>query len=613
MGEFRVDERDAAFVLFEYLDLEKLLALDKYADYDRDTCEMIIREAAKFMVEQVAPVNKAADEEGAVWEDGEVRFPKAFYELYETFRMAGWWAPLNNPMYGGMGLPEPVGFACNEFIDAACPAFGLIPMLTVGAAHLIESFGTDELKEAYLEKMYTGEWGGTMGLTEPHAGTNVGALSTKAVPEGDHYLLEGTKIFITNAEHDLTSNICHLVIARIEGAPPGSRGISLFAVPKYRLDENGEPGEFNNIRCAGIEHKMGIHGSPTCLINFGDGGPTHAYLVGEPEKGLAHMFQMMNEARIQCGVHGEAIATAAYTASVDYARERGQGQSFLGMNPADGGQAPIVGHPDVRRMLMEMRAYTEGMRALLYLTALYEDLGHNLPDREEAQTYIDLVEALTPLCKAFCTDAGFWVCDRAVQTHGGYGYCQEYPVEQCLRDVKIYAIVEGTNGVQALDLVGRKLRIREGAPARALMGRIGSGVAKVSETGVFDDLAGLLLEGNKALVETTGTLAMKGASDMLYPVINATPYLELMSRVVVAVLLGEEAVVARQTLDEIEAEEGCTTDEEKAALLQRNDNAVFYFNKIQTAYYFAHHLLPQVHSLKAEILADDRSMIDAIL
>ncbi len=613
MAEFRVDERDAAFVLFEYLDLDKLLAVDKYADYDRETCEMIVREAAKFMVEQVAPVNKPADEVGAVYSDGEVKFPPEFYDLYPTFCEAGWWAPLNNPMYGGMGLPEPVGFACNEFIDAASPAFGLIPMLTVGAAHLIESFGTEELKAAYLEKMYTGQWGGTMGLTEPHAGSNVGALTTKAIPEGDHYLLEGTKIFITNAEHDLTGNIVHLVIARIEGAPPGSRGISLFLVPKYRLDDNGEPGEFNNIRCANIEHKMGIHGSPTCLINFGDGGPTEGYLIGEPEKGLAHMFQMMNEARIQCGVHGAAIASAAYLASLDYARERGQGKSFLGMNPADGGQAPIIGHPDVRRMLMEMKAYTEGMRALLYETALYEDLGHNLADRDDAQTYIDLVEALTPLCKSFCTDAGFWVCDRAIQLHGGYGYCQEYPVEQYLRDVKIYAIVEGTNGIQALDLVGRKLRIREGAPARALMARIGNGVAKIKESGHYDELAGLLLEGNKALVETTGNLAMKGASDPLYPVINATPYLELMSRVVMAVLLGEQALVAREALDKIEADEGCTTDDERKALLKRNDNAVFYFNKIQTAHFFARHLLPQVHSLKQEILFNDRSLIDVIL
>jgi alkylation response protein AidB-like acyl-CoA dehydrogenase len=614
MAEFRLDERDAAFVLFEYLDLDKLLTVEKYADYDRETCEMIVREAARFMVEQVAPHNKAADEQGAVRsEDGTVRFPDGFYDLYPAFCEAGWWAPLSNPMYGGMGLPEPVGFACNEFIDAACPAFGLIPMLTTGAAHLIESFGTDELRDLYLEKMYTGQWGGTMGLTEPHAGSNVGALTTKAIPAGDHYLLEGTKIFITNAEHDLTENIVHLVIARVEGAPAGSRGISLFLVPKYRLDDHGDPGEFNNIRCANIEHKMGIHGSPTCLINFGDGGPTEGYLIGETEKGLAYMFQLMNEARIQCGVHGAAIASAAYTATMDYARERTQGKSFLGMNPADGGQAPITGHPDVRRTLMEMRAYTEGMRALLYQTALYEDLGHSLADREEAQVYLDLLEALTPLCKAFCTDIGFHVCDQAIQTHGGYGYCQEYPVEQYLRDVKIYAIVEGTNGIQALDLVGRKLRIRNGAPARALIGRIGQGVAMVAETGKFDELAGLLLDANKTLVEVTGTLAQKGADDPLYPVINATPYLELMSRVVMAVLLGEQALVARDKLDAIEAAEGCTTDEERKALLKRNDNAVFYFNKIQTAHFFARRLLPPVYALKAEILADDRSLIDAIL
>jgi len=613
MGEFRVDERDAAFNLFEYLDLDRLLSLDKYADYDRDTCEMIVREAARFMVEQVAPHNKAADEEGATFSDGQVRFPEGFYDLYQTFCEAGWWAPLSNPEYGGMGLPEPVGFACNEFIDAACPAFGLIPMLTTGAAHLIESFGSDEIKATYLEKMYTGVWGGTMCLTEPQAGSNVGALTTKAIPEGDHYLLEGTKIFITNAEHDLTPNICHAVIARIEGAPPGSRGISLFLVPKYRLDDNGEPGEFNNVRCANIEHKMGIHGSPTCLINFGDGGPTHGYLLGETEKGLAHMFQMMNEARIQCGMHGNAIASAAYLATLDYARERGQGKSFLGMNPEDGAQAPILGHPDVRRTLMEMKAYTEGVRALLYLTALYEDLSHNSADPDEAQLCADLLEALTPLCKAFGTDAGFRVCDQAIQTHGGYGYCREYPVEQYLRDVKIYAIVEGTNGIQALDLVGRKLRVRGGAPARALIGRIGEGVSRIVEHGGFEELGQRLMDGNKTLVEVTGALAQKGAADPLFPVINATPYLELMSRVVIAVLLGEQALVSQAALDAIHADEGCSTDEEKRALLARNDNAVFYFNKIQTAHYFARRLLPRITSLRDEILLDDRSLIDVVL
>ncbi len=614
MAEFKVDLRDMEFVLFEYLQLERLTSLERYADYDMDTLKMVVTEAARFMVEQIAPLNEAADVEGARrLDDDTVKYPEAFYGAYPRFVEAGWWAPYRSAEWGGMGLPEPVGFAVNEFLYSACPAFGLIPMLTTGCAHLVESFGTEELRAAYLEKMYTGQWGGTMCLTEPQAGSNVGASSTRAVPEGDHYLIEGTKIFITNAEQDLTPNIVHAVLARIEGDPAGTRGLSLFLVPKVRLDDAGEPGEFNNVRCANIEEKMGIHGSPTCLMNFGDGGPCHGYLLGERGKGMACMFQMMNEARIDTGMHGHSIAAAAYLAATDYARERGQGRSMLGLRSPDGGQDAIIGHPDVRRMVMEMRAYSEGMRVLLFFTAFMEDLARSLPDAEEAQRAHDMVEALTPLCKAFATDQGFRVCELAVQTMGGYGYCREYRVEQYLRDVKIYSIVEGTNGIQALDLVGRKLRARDGAAARALLGRLGEGVALVSEHGALDELGRRLMEANKQLVEVTGSLARGGADDPLYPVINATPYCDMMSRVVVGVLLGEQAVVARKALDDLEAEAGCADDEARRELRERDDRAAFYHNKIQTAHFYARRLLPRVAALRDEILADDRSLIEAVL
>ena len=613
MPEFRVDERDASFVLFEWLELDRLLALERYADYDRETLQMVLTEAAKFMVEQIAPLNEEADTQGARRDDeGNVRFPDGFYEAYPKFVEAGWWAPHRSAEYGGMGLPEPVGFACNEFLDSACAAFGLIPMLTTGCANLIEHFGTEEMRNLYLEKMYTGIWGGTMCLTEPQAGSNVGASTTKAVQEGDHYLIEGTKIFITNAEHDLTENICHAVLARVEGDPGGTRGLTLFLVPKYRLDASGNPGEFNNIRCAGIEEKMGIHGSPTCLINFGDGGPCEGRMLGEQGRGMTAMFLMMNEARLETGMHGHAIAAAAYHAALDYTHERGQGRSPLGMRNPDGGQDAIIGHPDVRRMIMEMKAYVEGNRALLYYTAFEEDLGKWLP-AEEAQIHKDILEALTPLCKAFCTDTGLRVCDQAIQTLGGYGYCKEYGVEKYLRDEKIYAIVEGTNGIQALDLVARKLRAKDGAAARALLGRLGQGVAAISECGKLDELGERLMNANKALVETTGALSKIGAVDPMYPVINATPYAELMGRVVVGVLLGEQAMLAQQKLEALQAEEGCNDTEQCKALLERNDNAVFYHNKVQTALYYSRRLLVRVHSIKDEILADDRSLIDAVL
>lgn len=615
MADFRVDERDALFTLFEYLEMDRLLALPRYAEvYDVDTLQMVVKEAARFMVEQVAPTNAQGDAQGVRrLEDGTVKLPDSFYDLYPRFVEAGWWAPIRDMEYGGMGLPEPVAFACHEFIDGASPAFGLIPMLTTGCGHLVQSFGSEEIKAAYVEKMYTGQWGGTMCLTEPQAGSNVGASATRAVPEGDHYLIEGTKIFITNAEHDLTENICHAVLARIEGAPPGSRGISLFLVPKYRLDDSGDPGEFNNVRCANTEEKMGLHGSPTCLINFGDGGESHGYLIGEPEKGLQCMFQMMNEARIETGMNGHAIAAGAYHFALDYARERGQGKSMLGLNPADGSQAPIVGHPDVRRMLMECKAYVEGMRALLYYTAWEQDLGLYLEDREQAQAHDDLVEALTPLCKAFCTDIGLRVAEQAVQIMGGYGYCTEYHAEQYMRDAKIFAIVEGTNGIQALDLIGRKMRIRDGASARAIIGRIGQGVERVLAEPRLEELGQRLGQANADLVEVVGTLARKGAGDKLYPVINATPFLEMLSRVFVGMLLGEQAAVARVKLDALQQAEGCHTDEEQAALLERNDEAVFYHNKVQTALFYARRLLVKNLALKEEILADDRSLIDVVL
>ncbi len=615
MGDFRVDERDALFTLFEYLQIDELLALPRYAEaYDADTLRMVVVEAAKFMTEQVAPTNEQGDVQGARrLEDGTVKFPDSFYELYPKFVEAGWWAPIRDMEYGGMGLPGPVAFACHEFIDSASPAWGLVPMLTNGCANLIASFGTEEQKAAYVEKMFTGVWGGTMCLTEPHAGTNVGALTTKAIPEGDHFLIEGTKIFITNAEHDLTENIVHAVLARVEGDPPGTRGISLFLVPKFRLDDAGDPGEFNHIRCANIEEKMGIHGSPTCLMNFGDGGPTVGYLLGEQGKGMSCMFQMMNEARIETGMNGLAIAAAAYHYALDYSRERGQGKATIGDNPADGSQAPITSHPDVRRMLMECKALCEGMRALMYFTAHEQDLSLYHPDREAAQPHTDLVDALVPLCKAFCTDMGLRVTEQAMQCMGGYGYCAEYRVEQYMRDAKIFAIVEGTNGVQALDLVGRKMRIRDGAPARAVIGRIGLGVERIAAEERLAELGQRLGKANADLVEVVGTLAKKGAGDMLYPLINATPFLELLSRVFVGMLLGEQALVARTRLDELEAAESCDTDEEKAALLGRNDQAVFYHNKVQTALFYARRLLVKNVALKEEILADDRSLLEVVL
>jgi alkylation response protein AidB-like acyl-CoA dehydrogenase len=607
MAESSADVRDVKFALFEQAGFERLLETPRYAELDRETAEAILDEAYKFAREQLAPLNPKADREGAVYdrETSAVRLPEGFKEVYDLYCQNGWLALAHTPEWGGQGMPYSLALACNDFFFGACLTFSLDALLGVGAAHLVEVFGTEELKRIYLEKMYTGVWGGTMCLTEPQAGSDVGALRTKARKEGDHYLIEGEKIFITFGEHDLTENIVHAVLARIEGAPAGTKGISLFLVPKIRVNPDGSLGEPNDVRCAGIEHKMGIHGSPTCTMVFGENGACHGYLLGEENKGMRAMFQMMNEARISVGLQGAALANAAYRFALDYAKERVQSPDLT--KGKDAGPVTIIHHPDVRRMLLWQKAIAEGTRALLFRTGAWADYATALEDATERETYDGLVGLLTPICKAYASDQGFRAIELAVQTLGGYGYTSEFPVEQYLRDTKIASIYEGTNGIQALDLVGRKLGLNGGKAVQDLLAIVQGVIEKAAKDAELGKASEALAGAVQDLGGVTMHFAEVGKENPMVPLLNATPYLDLFGLVTVGWLLLEQALIATPKLAAIAEAKGVDLSDggARARLCADDPEAGFYEGKIQTARFFAARALPLARGKAKAILSGD--------
>jgi alkylation response protein AidB-like acyl-CoA dehydrogenase len=453
---YQAPVRDYVFLLRDVLQLERYANLPAFADASMDTVEAILEEAGKFTSEVLAPLNGVGDKEGCTWSpDFTVRTPTGFKDAYAQLVAGGWPALGSDPEYGGQGLPHVVNLAFSEMSSSANMAFSMYPGLTHGCYSAIHTGGTPEQKAMYLPKLCSFQWAGTMNLTEPHCGTDLGLLRTKAVPQADGtYKISGQKIWISGGEQDLTENIIHLVLARIEGAPAGVRGISLFIVPKFLPDADGNPGERNSVKCLGLEEKMGIHGNATCVISHEE---ATGFLIGEENAGLRLMFVMMNEARLGVGLQGIAQAEAAYQAAAEFAKERLQGRSLTGPKNPDGPADPIIVHPDVRRMLMDARAIVEGGRAFMAWTALHGDLSHASPDEAVQQKGRDYMALMTPVVKAFLTDRGFNVCSDAMQVHGGSGFTEHFPASQYLRDVRIALIYEGTNGVQALDLVGRKL------------------------------------------------------------------------------------------------------------------------------------------------------------
>jgi alkylation response protein AidB-like acyl-CoA dehydrogenase len=536
---------DMRFVLEEVAQLDEVARLPGFEAAAPDLAEAVLGEAARLAGGVLAPLNQPADRAGSVLENGVVRTPSGFGEAYARYRDGGWNGLASDPEYGGQGLPLALATPVFEMWNAACMSFALCPLLTVGAVELLQAHGSEAQKRLYLDKLVSGEWTGTMNLTEPQAGSDLGALQTRAVPArdprwGTHYRLTGQKIFITYGDHDLTPNIIHMVLARTPSAPPGSRGISLFLVPKFLPEADGAPGPRNDIRTLSLEHKLGIHASPTCVLAYGEAEGAVGWLIGEENRGLELMFTMMNHARLNIGVQGVAIAERAYQQARAFARERVQGRP-VGAASASG-KLPIIHHPDVRRMLLWMRAATEAMRALAYYAAAQIDRGRRDPDGAAAQRRADL---LIPVVKAWCTDLAVAVASTGIQVHGGMGYIEETGAAQHLRDARIAPIYEGTNGIQANDLVGRKLARDRGEAARELISEIW---ATALEAAGSPDFAlaeiGRALAGAIAPLETATAHLVAAEPDEAAA--GAAPYLTLFGTVAGGWLMARQALAAER-------------------------------------------------------------------
>ncbi len=614
MDNILVDERDQDFILYEMIDIEnELCSTELYADYTPDVISMTLDVARKLAVEEVYPTITEGDREGCRWEDGNVYVPQCYHRLNDFFREGGWATISTSVEAGGQGFPQMINIAVVEgFISNF--AFLSYPYLSAGAAHLIEKFGTEEQKRKYMDKMYANEWGGSMALTEPDAGSDVGNLKTKAVKQPDgSYRITGSKIFITAAESDLYDNIVNPVLARIEGDPAGTKGISIFLVPKYLVNDDGSLGERNDYTCTGIEHKMGLKGSATCSLSFGDNGNCYAELLGEERQGMKIMFQLMNEARISVGIQGLGSASAAYLHALSYAKERLQGASITNLQNPDAPRVPIIEHPDVRRMLMWMKAHVEGLRALVFYTGYCFDKTHALTDETEREKWQNRLDILTPICKSYCSDMGFRVTETAIQVYGGYGYCQDYPVEQFLRDEKIASIYEGTNGIQALDLVGRKLSQKKGANFINLLGAMNETIAECKKVEGISDLVEPVNEAVKLLGEMGlffGGCAKEGK--FMVPLSNAMPFLNMMGVITLGWLLLWQASIADGKISSILKDKGVDKgDAEKLnALLEDNNDAAYYDGKVRTARYYIKNILPEAEAIARGIKSEDLSYID---
>jgi alkylation response protein AidB-like acyl-CoA dehydrogenase len=590
MSTYTAPVRDIRFVLEHVTPLRELSALDAFAHADPDLVAGLLEEAGRFSSQAIAATNRDGDAEGARLEGDEVVLPASFAKVYAQYVEAGWGTIQHPTEFGGGGFPLTVANAVKETITSANLAFSLGPLLTTGAVYLLENHGTAEQQQVYVPKMVTGEWTGTMNLTEPQAGSDVGAVTTKAIPQDDGtYRITGQKIYITYGEHQLTDNIVHLVLARLPDAPPGTKGISLFIVPKYLVGEDGSLGERNDVKVLSLEDKLGIHASPTCVMAYGeDGDGAIGELVGEPHTGMRGMFTMMNDARLGVGIQGLAIAERAYQQALAYAVERRQGR---GPTREPGEQSPIVEHADVRRMLLTQKAYIEAMRALCYANAHALDLAHAHPDpvvREQQQKLADL---LTPLSKAWCTDLGVEVTSLAIQVHGGMGYVEETGVAQHYRDARIAPIYEGTNGIQALDLVGRKLPYDDGAFVKSFLADLAAEVAELPDE--LGTMRTELQRAAEALEEVTTWLAAhrEQPADVFA---GATPYLRAFATVVGGWLLARGAKAAHEQLE-------AGADDGSGASHGWDDG--FLAAKVVTARFYAEQLLPQVHGLVGAVTA----------
>ena len=618
MSHYKVDLRDIFFTLFDWLKIGQLCELEPFKTFeiDEDTMKMVLEEAKKLAVNELSPLFEDSKFH-AEFEDGKVVLPDEIKPVFQQYCENGWLGLTASPDFGGQGFPGAIGVAAMEMFCGANLAFTMYPELSHGAAHIFETFGNDWMKDTFCEKMYAGQWTGTMCLTEPSAGSDVGALKTKAYPQEDGtYKIVGTKIFISSGDHELTDNIIHPVLARIEGAPEGIKGVSIFLVPKVWVNEDGSMGEPNDVICSGIEHKMGIKASATCTLNFGESNNCRGWLIGKEGEGIKYMFQMMNEARLYVGLQANAVANTSYLNAVEYAKERIQFRHIKDMAKHDAPPVAIVEHPDVRRMLMFMKAFSEGGRAMLAKTAFYADMAGAVEDEQEKAKYQGLVELLIPICKAYNTDWAFDVTEQGIQVLGGYGYCAEYPMEQYCRDVKILSLYEGTNGIQALDLLGRKLTMKGGMLFMYFMQDLSEFIAKAKENEKFADLAGKMEQAQTIMATTVMEFGQMGKSgdpmQMIVPVLNAVPFLNLFGHVVVAQYLSEQALIAQEMLDKLCGDKGCNDGKAVRALIEDNDEAKYLYGKVQGAKWFVDNILPEVEALANGIKNKDISAMKMV-
>ena len=584
MADYQAPLRDMRFVLNEVFDAPKLWqALPALAEVvDAETADAILEEAGKITANSIAPLNRSGDEEGCRWDDGAVSTPAGYREAYQLYAEGGWVGVGGDPAFGGMGMPKVISAQVEEMMNSASLAFGLYPMLTSGACLSIYAHASEELKQKYLPNMYAGVWSGSMCLTEPHAGTDLGIIRTKAEPQADgSYKVSGTKIFITGGEHDLTDNIIHLVLAKLPDAPAGSRGISLFLVPKVLVNDDGSLGERNSLSCGSIEHKMGIQASATCVMNF-DGAT--GWMVGEPNKGLAAMFTMMNYERLGVGIQGLATGERSYQSAIEYARERIQSRAPTGPVAQDKAADPIIVHPDVRRMLLTMKALNEGGRAFSSYVALQLDIAKFSDDEAARQRAEAQVALLTPVAKAFLTDMGLETTVHGQQVFGGHGFIREWGQEQLVRDCRITQIYEGTNGIQALDLVGRKIVGSGGTMYQAFVDEIRAFVASAgadlrefteplkAALDNLDELTAWVIDQAKANPNEIGAASVE--------------YLHVFGYTAYAYMWARMATVS----------------------LAKQGEGEFYQSKLGTARFYFARLLPRIHSLTASVKAGSESL-----
>ncbi len=590
MPTYTAPTRETRFVVNEMLDLASYGDLPGFENATPDMIETVVNEAGKFCSEVLAPINQIGDEQGCTrHEDGSVTTPDGFKEAYNAYVESGWGTIAKSEEFGGQGLPHVLGFVVEEFTATANQAFGMYPGLTNGASAAIEAAASQELKDTYLPKMISGEWSGTMNLTEPHCGTDLGMIRTKAVPNADgSYAITGMKIFISAGEHDLTSNIIHLVLGKTPGAPDSSKGISLFIVPKFLLDDDGEPGERNGVSCGSIEKKMGIHGNATCVLNY-DGAT--GYMVGEENKGLAAMFVMMNAARLGVGMQGLAQAEVSYQNAVTYALDRRQGRALTGPAEPAAQADPIFVHPDVRRMLMDAKVFNESMRALVLWGALQVDLTHKAQTEEERQLADDLIGLMTPVIKGYGTDKGYDIANNMQQVYGGHGYVSEWGMEQFVRDSRIAMIYEGTNGVQAMDLCGRKLASKGGRAVQAFFKMIDDEIASAKTDEALAPIAEKL---EKALGEQKAATMWFMQNAMTNPNhlgAGAHHYMHIMGIVTLGFFWLKMAKVASSTL------------------AAGTDDKAFYEAKMTSASYYAERFLPDAGALRRKLEAGSDHMM----